>query len=70
MLDGIGVDWNALGQEVRQGTFVRRVPTERTVSYFRAKEQVTKTLDVQRREWTHVPAPYFYTVGSLGLSQC
>ncbi|WP_354214906.1 tRNA(His) guanylyltransferase Thg1 family protein [Arthrobacter sp. UYCo732] len=68
MLAAIGVHWGELDQAVRQGTFVQRVLAERTVSYFHTKEQVTKTLDVRRREWTPVPAPYFDTVGSLGLA--
>lgn len=68
MLAAKGVRWEELDQTVRQGTFVRRVLTERTVSYFHAKEQATKTLDVQRQEWTPVAAPYFDIVDSLGLT--
>lgn len=68
MLAAKGVHWGELEQAVRQGTFVHRVLTERRVSYFHTKEQVKKTLDVQRREWTPVPAPYFDTVDSLGLA--
>lgn len=68
MLDGIGVDWKSLAQEVRQGTFVRREVRDRTVTYFHTKEQVTKTLDLQRHEWTASAAPYFNSVESLGLT--
>ena len=67
MLAAKGILWDDLDQAVKQGTFVRRVPTERSVSYFHTREQVLRTLDVQRREWTPVPAPYFDTVESLGL---
>ncbi|WP_050767202.1 tRNA(His) guanylyltransferase Thg1 family protein [Pseudarthrobacter chlorophenolicus] len=50
MLAGRGILWEDLGQEVKQGTFVRRVLTERSISYLHKKEQVMKTSDVQRRE--------------------
>jgi hypothetical protein len=40
---------------------------EKTVSYFHKKEQVTKTLEVQRREGTIAPAPWFDAVEPLGL---
>ncbi len=63
-----GILWDDLDQTVKQGTFVRRVLTERTVSYFHKKEQALRTLDVQRRELTPVPAPYFETLESLGLA--
>jgi hypothetical protein len=57
-----------LGQEVRQGTFVRRQWTEEPVTYWHKKEQVFKTLDVQRNAWTPVAAHYFEAVESLGLA--
>lgn len=52
----------------KQGTFVPRVLTERTVSYFHNKKQSFESLDVERREWTPVAAPYFDSAESLGLS--
>lgn len=67
MLAAKGVLWDDLDQAVRQGTIVRRVLTERPVTFFHTKEQVHKTLEVQRREWTPMAAPFFDTVESLGL---
>lgn len=67
MLAEKGVYWEDLDPSVRQGTFVRREAKDRTVSCFHTKEQVMKTLDIQRREWTVGAAPYFETVESLGL---
>lgn len=63
-----GVLWEDLDQEVRQGTLIRRQPSEEPVTYWHKKEQAFRTLDVQRNAWTPVPAPYFDSVESLGLS--
>lgn len=68
MLAAKGIFWDEVDQAVKQGTLVRRVLTERTVSYFHTKKQRFESLDVERREWTPVAAPYFDSVESLGLS--
>jgi tRNA(His) 5'-end guanylyltransferase len=68
MLADKGVYWDDLDQAVKQGTFVRRVPTEEPVTYWHTKLHEFKTLDVQRNTWTPVAAPYFDTVESLGLA--
>lgn len=67
MLAAKDIVWDDLDQAVRQGTFIRRVLAERPVTFFHRKEQVLKTLNVQRREWTLMAAPFFDTVESLGL---
>lgn len=69
MLTEKGVRWDELDQAVRQGTFIRRQLTEEPVTYWHRKEQVLKTLDVQRNVWTPVAAPYFDSCESLGLAQ-
>jgi tRNA(His) guanylyltransferase len=67
MLADKGIFWDELDQAVKQGTLVRRVPTDETVTYWHTKLHEFRTLDVQRNAWTPVAAPYFDSVESLGL---
>ncbi|MGX1161039.1 hypothetical protein RKD54_001948 [Pseudarthrobacter sp. SLBN-100] len=68
MLADIGVRWDDLDQTVRQGTFIRRQRTDEPVTYWHKKEQVFKTLDVQRNAWAAAAAPCFDSLESLGLA--
>lgn len=68
MLAEKGVYWDDLDQAVKQGTFVRRVPTEEPATYWHTKLHEFRTLEVQRNVWTPVAAPYFESLESLGLA--
>ncbi|MFB9714270.1 tRNA(His) guanylyltransferase Thg1 family protein [Arthrobacter methylotrophus] len=68
MLADKGIYWDGLDQAVKQGTLVRRVPTEETVTYWHTKLHEFKTLNVQRNVWTPVAAPFFDSAESLGLA--
>jgi tRNA(His) 5'-end guanylyltransferase len=67
LLEERGVDWDRLGQHLRQGSLVRREPRRETVTYRHGRTGEEHTIDVERRAWAVAPAPLFGDYASLGL---
>lgn len=59
-----GVHWDELSDAVRQGSWVKREPREKTVT-FTKRGGVEETITVQRKEWVVEDAPRFDAADTL-----